>query len=147
VSVVAAAVVKNSSDGVVSVVVAAAAAAAVEEEEDAISVVVLLLVDTVIVRVLLLPQECRAASHNGRRQRSLWTEWASQKKGSSLYDNEHSFMIIPRYCEPKSTPSYLSVVSGNAPLNALVEVVVLIFTDRSVFPCLVSRLLVVALDE
>jgi len=99
VSVVDAAAVKNSSGGGVSRFAAAAAAA---EEEDAISVVVLLLVDIVIVRVLLLPQECRAASHNGRRQRSLWTEWASQKKEAPYSITEYSFMNIPRYCELSS---------------------------------------------
>jgi len=100
VSVVDAAAVKNSSGGGVSRFAAAAAAA--EEEEDAISVVVLLLVDIVIVRVLLLPQECRAASHNGRRQRSLWTEWASQKKEAPYPITEYSFMNIPRYCKLSS---------------------------------------------
>lgn len=68
----AAVVVKNNYDDAVAIFDAVDAAAAVEEEI-AISAAVVELphVDIEIARVLTLPQECRAASHNSRRQRSL----------------------------------------------------------------------------
>jgi len=63
----AAVVVKNNYDDAVAIFDAAV------EEEIAISAAVVELphVDIERARVLTLPQECRAASHNSRRQRSL----------------------------------------------------------------------------
>ena len=55
------------------------AVAAENEQGDVLVVVVPPLLDTGFVRVQSLLQEYRAASHNNHRQKSPWTELASQK--------------------------------------------------------------------
>ena len=67
----AAVVVKNNYDDAVAIFDAVDAAAVEEKIAISAAVVELPHVDIERARVLTLPQECRAASHNSRRQRSL----------------------------------------------------------------------------
>lgn len=63
-------------------------AAAVAETANTKFVGALVLAGIVMIRALLLPQECRAASHNSRRQKSLLTGLASQQKKKKVVKHQ-----------------------------------------------------------